>query len=62
MSKPLLCTTLSEEQWQSVNFINSALNQEYVCRKTMVLKRLDVTIQSFKWSDKAKVIMGTQSN
>ena len=56
LSKPLLHARLSESQWKNVEYINSALNQEYECRKAMVLKRLDVTIQSFKWSDKAKVI------
>ena len=56
LSKPLLHARLSESQWKNVEYINSALNQEYECRKAMVLKRLDVTIQSFKWSDKAKVL------
>ena len=56
LSKPLLHANLSENQWKNVDYINTALNQEYECRKTMVLNRLDVTIQSFKWSDKAKVM------
>lgn len=35
--------------------INSQLNQEYTLRRSMLLKRLDVTVQSFGWSDRAKV-------
>lgn len=55
MSKPLLKAKLSEKQWESVELINTALQQEYNIRRDMILKRLDVTIQSFKWSDKIKV-------
>ena len=55
MSKPLLKASLSNKQWEKVNFINSAMRQEYECRRDMLLKRLDVTIQSFNWSDRAKV-------
>ena len=55
IGKPLLKAKLSEKQWQNVNFINQALRQEYSCRRDMILKRLDVTIQSFKWSDRVKV-------
>lgn len=55
LSKPLLKARLSDKQWETVRFINQALEQEYECRREMLLKRLDVTIQSFKWSDKVKV-------
>ena len=55
LSKPLLKARLSERQWESVAFVNTALRQEYAIRRDMILKRLDVTIQSFKWSDKVKV-------
>lgn len=34
--------------------INSVLSAEYECRRRMLIKRLDVTIQSFSWSDRAK--------
>uniref|UniRef100_A0A8D0HSZ9 Family with sequence similarity 98 member B n=1 Tax=Sphenodon punctatus TaxID=8508 RepID=A0A8D0HSZ9_SPHPU len=30
---------------------------EYECRRRMLIKRLDVTVQSFGWSDRAKVSM-----
>ena len=55
MSKPILKARLSEKQWKDVEFINDALRNEYETRRDMMLKRLDVTIQSFKWSDRAKV-------
>lgn len=35
--------------------INDALRSEYECRRRMLMKRLDVTVQSFGWSDRAKV-------
>ncbi len=55
VSKPILKARLSDKQWDNVKYINQALTQEYECRREMLLKRLDVTIQSFKWSDRAKV-------
>ncbi len=55
MSKPLLKARLSDKQWDNVKYINQALVQEYECRREMLVKRLDVTIQSFNWSDRAKV-------
>ena len=53
--QPLLKSRLSEKQWSQLLAINSVLADEYRVRREMLLKRLDVTIQSFKWSDKAKV-------
>lgn len=35
--------------------INTVLAEEYAVRRQMLLKRADVTIQSFKWSERAKV-------
>ena len=55
IGKPLLKSRLSDKQWDSVLEINEALAQEYHVRREMLLKRLDVTIQSFMWADKAKV-------
>lgn len=34
--------------------INSVLLADYECRRRMLIKRLDVTVQSFGWSDRAK--------
>ena len=55
IGKPLLNARLSDKQWDHVLKINSALCEEYKIRRDMLLKRLDVTIQSFKWSDLGKV-------
>ena len=55
VSRPLLKASLSERQWEAVTLINHALRQEYECRRQMLLQRLDVTILSFQWSDRAKV-------
>ena len=55
VGKPLMKVRLSDSQWEQVHTINTALIDEYRTRRDMLLKRLDVTIQSFMWSDKAKV-------
>ena len=52
MSKPLLKATLSPKQWEEINYIYEALKAEYEMRRSMLLVRLDVTIQSFKWAKK----------
>lgn len=43
---------LNDEQWLQVEKVQAALEQEYNLRRKMLMTRLDVTIQSFKWSDK----------
>lgn len=45
---------LKDEQWLKIEKIHAALDQEYNLRRKMLMTRLDVTIQSFKWSDKIK--------
>lgn len=40
---------------EKIEAINQALVNEYEVRRKMLLKRLDVTVQSFGWSDRAKV-------
>ncbi|XP_078314757.1 protein FAM98A-like [Crassostrea virginica] len=54
MSKPLLKARLSDKQWEQIMKINDSLVREYTTRREMILKRLDVTIQSFMWSEAAK--------
>lgn len=54
IGKPLLKVRLSDKQWEQVLRINDSLLKEYQLRREMLLKRLDVTIQSFLWSDTAK--------
>lgn len=45
---------LDEEQWNTIAKIQAALEEEYNLRRKMLMTRLDVTIQSFKWSDNIK--------
>jgi hypothetical protein len=45
---------LSDAQWVKIDKIHSTLDQEYNLRRKMLLTRLDVTIQSFKWSERIK--------
>lgn len=47
-------TPLTNEQWKKVAKIQSELDSEYNLRRKMLMTRLDVTIQSFKWSDRIK--------
>lgn len=55
IGKPLMKARLSDKQWEQVLKINDSLILEYQTRREMLLKRLDVTIQSFMWGDTAKV-------
>ncbi|XP_008309406.1 protein FAM98B [Cynoglossus semilaevis] len=55
VGNPVLKKSLNSEQWTKLRSINSILSSEYECRRRMLIKRLDVTIQSFGWSDRAKV-------
>uniref|UniRef100_A0A0N5AIC6 Protein FAM98A n=1 Tax=Syphacia muris TaxID=451379 RepID=A0A0N5AIC6_9BILA len=54
--KPLYNAVLTETQWGKVEKINERLVNEYYSRMQLLLKRLDVTIQSFIWSDRIKKI------
>ncbi|XP_038128543.1 protein FAM98B [Cyprinodon tularosa] len=55
VGKPVLKKALSSDQWEKLHDINKVLSSEYECRRRMLIKRLDVTVQSFGWSDRAKV-------
>ncbi|XP_005993024.1 protein FAM98B [Latimeria chalumnae] len=61
VGKPLFKVTLGPDQWEKLNSINSALAMEYKCRRRMLIKRLDVTVQSFGWSERAKVQTDTMA-
>lgn len=53
--KPGLVTQpLSQEQWATLDKVNEALTKDYAVRRQMLLTRCDVTLQSFRWCDKAK--------
>ncbi|XP_033000605.1 protein FAM98B [Lacerta agilis] len=55
VGKSLLKTPLNPDQMGRLEKINKTLLSEYECRRRMLMKRLDVTVQSFGWSDRAKV-------
>ena len=55
MTPSLVTQGLSVEQWATLDRINEALTEEYSLRRRMLLTRCNVTVKSFKWSDKAKV-------
>nr|DBA14228.1 TPA: hypothetical protein GDO54_005226 [Pyxicephalus adspersus] len=44
----------SVQEKEHLEKINEALCIEYECRRRMLIKRLDVTVQSFGWSERAK--------
>lgn len=54
LGNPLFKRKLSDKQWSALQEIQSELQNEYHVRREMLIKRLDVTIQSFQWSERAK--------
>ncbi|KAM5146521.1 protein FAM98C isoform 2-T2 [Mantella aurantiaca] len=55
LSPPLLKTELRPEQWAMLQDIHCSMLREYECRMKMLVTRFDVTVQSFHWSERAKV-------
>lgn len=51
---PLFDGYLSPSQWSQVEKYFDELSADYQKRREMLLKRLDVTVQSFHWSDRLK--------
>lgn len=54
LGKPLFFGELSTDQWNKLSNYDKELHTEYEIRREMLLKRLDVTIQSFLWSERVK--------
>lgn len=54
LGKALLTADLTEKQWQQLMHINQILCDDFQMRRELLLTRLDVTIQSFKWADNMK--------
>lgn len=50
IGKAALSHSLSDGQWLKIQQINEDLCKEYEIRREMLLKRIDVTVQSFMWS------------
>lgn len=45
---------MNDEQWSKLSEINQTLCDDFQMRRELLLTRLDVTIQSFKWADRLK--------
>ncbi|KYO23921.1 protein FAM98A [Alligator mississippiensis] len=54
VGKPLLKKQLGPAHWEKIEAINQAIANEYEVRRKLLVKRLDVTVQSFGWSERAK--------
>ncbi|XP_040902459.1 protein FAM98B [Toxotes jaculatrix] len=54
MMDPLLTISLSTEQWKQVKKISELLSKDYECRWQMMIKRFQVTLESFAWGEKQK--------
>ncbi|KAL6437009.1 hypothetical protein ACFW04_004968 [Cataglyphis niger] len=55
LGKPLIEIELSAKQWDELSKLQEEMHKEYTIRREMLLKRLDVTVQSFLWSDRIKL-------
>lgn len=55
LGRALIQTNMSEAEWNQIQKINRILFDDYKTRRELLLKRLDVTIQSFKWAERLKV-------
>lgn len=47
LDKPLIDVELSAKQWEKLGQLQEEMHKEYIVRREMLLKRLDVTVQSF---------------
>ncbi|CAJ1065532.1 protein FAM98B [Xyrichtys novacula] len=54
MTNPLLKTSLTSGQWTEVKKINDVLSEDYLRRRQMMIKRFQVTLESFAWGEKQK--------
>jgi len=48
LGKPLFIGVLSGQQWSTLAELNEELRKEYQIRRELLIKRLDVTVQSFQ--------------
>lgn len=47
LGKPLIEVELSSQQWDKLSELQEEMHKEHTIRRDMLLKRLDVTVQSF---------------
>nr|XP_017502184.2 protein FAM98C isoform X3 [Manis javanica] len=50
----LLSHPLDAPRWEALEFLSQSLGDQYFCRRRLLLKRLDLTISAFCWSDRAE--------
>jgi hypothetical protein len=50
VGNPLFAGVLSDKQWHQLSELQNELQEEYYVRREMLIKRLDVTLQSFQAS------------
>jgi protein FAM98B len=62
LGQPLLKAHLTDDQWHKLMEINRVISDDFQMRRDLLLTRLDVTIQSFKWADRLKSSSGEISN
>ncbi|TWW77280.1 protein FAM98B isoform X1 [Takifugu flavidus] len=54
MTDSLLKTSLTTEQWMNIAKLDKVLKEDYQCRRQMMVKRFQVTLESFAWGEKQK--------
>lgn len=52
--QPLLSYPLDTPRWEALESLCRSLGEQYCCRRCLLLKRLDLTISAFHWSDRAE--------
>ncbi|KAK2500250.1 hypothetical protein MC885_017253 [Smutsia gigantea] len=55
--QPLLSHPLDTPRWEALEFLSQRLGDQYCCRRRLLLKRLDLTISAFYWSDRAEAVL-----
>ena len=55
LGDPIVKFSLKPDEWQKLEEVSHRLNEEYTIRFKTLLKRLDLTLTSFKWGKNAKV-------
>jgi hypothetical protein len=58
---PCCLLSLTRELQELLTQINDILRADYTIRREMLIKRVDVTLQSFLWSHRAEVSIGLRA-
>lgn len=56
LDKPLIDGELSTKQWKQLGELQEEMHKEYAIRRDMLLKRLDVTVESFLVRNALKIL------